>query len=431
MADFLSLDEQQKIIYALSNTYYTMHLLDLSEDRCMELSSHHLLHDSHEISGEYISDGQKVLNELINELSGPEYMDLMLCFINLSTINRRLAKRNELSVEFISKNDGWIAARFIKVSSEKDEVMKVIFVTKIIEAERKREELLVKTSTVDEISGLLNRHSFEQDITEIQNSHNNWNYIFVSLDVNGLKVVNDTLGHAAGDELIRGAAECISKTLGSYGKVYRIGGDEFAAILFVDDSKVAAIRRNLKETVEAWSGVLVDSLAISSGFVSKTEYPDYRLSEMEAEADARMYQEKEKYYKDKGIDRRGQKADFAKLYGLYVKMMKINLIFDSYHIIKIDENESSVEKECNGIFTDWISKDLKLGYIHPDDIDEFRKTMDLEWLKTYFASGNSYLRLHYKRKINDEYKPVLLELVLADESAATASEIYLYIKDIS
>ncbi|MBR5705734.1 MAG: diguanylate cyclase, partial [Deltaproteobacteria bacterium] len=51
-----------------------------------------------------------------------------------------------------------------------------------------------------------------------------------SIDVNGLKTVNDSLGHDAGDELIRGAADCISAAFGQTGKCYRTGGDEFVVL---------------------------------------------------------------------------------------------------------------------------------------------------------------------------------------------------------
>ena len=51
------------------------------------------------------------------------------------------------------------------------------------------------------------------------------NFVVFLIDINGLKVVNDTLGHEAGDELICGAAACITSTFKDKGNTYRIGGD--------------------------------------------------------------------------------------------------------------------------------------------------------------------------------------------------------------
>lgn len=69
--------------------------------------------------------------------------------------------------------------------------------------------------------------------------------IYASVDVNGLKVINDSLGHIAGDELICGAADCLKQVFGTYGKVFRIGGDEYAVIFFADDEKFSALKDEL------------------------------------------------------------------------------------------------------------------------------------------------------------------------------------------
>ena len=67
---------------------------------------------------------------------------------------------------------------------------------------------------------------YEEDILEYSAAPLSENFVYASIDVNGLKIVNDEIGHAAGDELIKGAADCMTKAFGSYGKVYRTGGDE-------------------------------------------------------------------------------------------------------------------------------------------------------------------------------------------------------------
>lgn len=59
----------------------------------------------------------------------------------------------------------------------------------------------------------------------------------VFLDVNNLKKVNDNLGHEVGDELIRAAAEAVKNSFGVYGKIYRIGGDEFCVLIANKNAK--------------------------------------------------------------------------------------------------------------------------------------------------------------------------------------------------
>ena len=68
------------------------------------------------------------------------------------------------------------------------------------------------------------------------------------MDVNRLKIVNDSQGHAAGDELLQGAASCMKKCFDSCGKVYRTGGDEFIALLFTDRESFEKIKETFEET---------------------------------------------------------------------------------------------------------------------------------------------------------------------------------------
>ena len=78
------------------------------------------------------------------------------------------------------------------------------------------------------MTGLYNRASYDKDIQSVNPQEY---FKLVSMDVNGLKRENDTYGHAAGDEMIMSAADCLKKVIAPYGKCYRIGGDEFTAIL--------------------------------------------------------------------------------------------------------------------------------------------------------------------------------------------------------
>ena len=82
------------------------------------------------------------------------------------------------------------------------------------------------TLQTDHLTRLLSRRSYEHRLARI-----NFPTVIIMFDVDDFKSVNDTYGHAAGDEILQKSAEIILKTYGSYGWCYRIGGDEFCVIL--------------------------------------------------------------------------------------------------------------------------------------------------------------------------------------------------------
>ena len=159
----------------------------------------------------------------------------------------------------------------------------------------------VNKAKIDELTGCLNRRAYKDDLSGISLASE---FVYAALDVNGLKGVNDTLGHNAGDELIHGAAECMKQCFGSYGKVYRIGGDEFVSIIFVDESELKKIREDFDEVISHWSGAMVNKISISCGYVYSREKNWESFEENASEADIRMYEAKEKYYSVEGRDRR-------------------------------------------------------------------------------------------------------------------------------
>ena len=106
-------------------------------------------------------------------------------------------------------------------------------------------EQLHRKSNVDQLTGLLNRSSYEDKIKEYSKDNLPDNLVLVSIDLNNLKTINDSKGHAAGDEIIKGAADCLQQCLGGYGDVYRIGGDEFLCLvpkMHIGDAKVLAVK---------------------------------------------------------------------------------------------------------------------------------------------------------------------------------------------
>ena len=85
----------------------------------------------------------------------------------------------------------------------------------------------------DQLTGLANRRKFEEDLGRhfARTRRYGWRGALLSIDLDGLKSVNDTQGHAAGDALLKLAADRMSRVLRTSDVLARIGGDEFAILL--------------------------------------------------------------------------------------------------------------------------------------------------------------------------------------------------------
>ncbi|MDO4188696.1 MAG: sensor domain-containing diguanylate cyclase [Lachnospiraceae bacterium] len=168
------------------------------------------------------------------------------------------------------------------------------------EAYNNRYEVSIK----DELTGLYNRRGFEVDCDEINRTDTLGEYSIIMMDLNGLKSANDNIGHEAGDELIIGAAKCMSNAFAGLGNVYRVGGDEFVALLKGKKASIEASVTTLDYLTSKFKGKLISELSVSKGVVVCSEYPDLSFEELKAMADKLMYADKDEYYRRTGKNRR-------------------------------------------------------------------------------------------------------------------------------
>lgn len=174
----------------------------------------------------------------------------------------------------------------------------------IIALEKQNVRKWKEKSYTDELTGLYNRYAYEADIKSLESDILGDNFVYFSVDVNSLKMVNDSLGHSAGDEMLIGVAQCLKTCLSPYGKVYRTGGDEFVALIFADKDQINRIKQDVEESTAAWTGEQIESFTLSYGLVTKAETPEMTIREMGVVADKRMYEAKNEYYRRTGIERR-------------------------------------------------------------------------------------------------------------------------------
>jgi diguanylate cyclase (GGDEF)-like protein len=160
----------------------------------------------------------------------------------------------------------------------------------------KQERILTIHSYHDRLTGILNRRAFEEDVQCLRDGAVPDSVWVVAFDVNGLKQVNDTDGHAAGDELVMAAAQLIFCSFGAFGRCYRMGGDEFLALMDRQPEDVEAMLRHFEAQVADWHGTQVEAIDIAYGTAHAADHPGSSIDELVFLADEAMYRKKREHY---------------------------------------------------------------------------------------------------------------------------------------
>ena len=174
----------------------------------------------------------------------------------------------------------------------------VVLVFRDITEERKLAQQLAHQATHDTLTGLVNRHEFEHRLRHLLDTANpHTPHALLYLDLDQFKVVNDTCGHAAGDDLLRQISGLLRTKLRVRDTLARLGGDEFGVLLehcaLVEAVRIANTLRELLEGFRfGWSDKSF-SIGVSIGLVPITQAGE-TLAGVFSAADSSCYAAKEK-----------------------------------------------------------------------------------------------------------------------------------------
>ncbi len=152
-------------------------------------------------------------------------------------------------------------------------------------------------SEVDHLTGAGNRLAFEKSLNSLRRQKR-LPLCLILVDVDGLKLINDKLGHQAGDALLRRLMQLLHRSLRENDAIYRIGGDEFAVI--VPDA-VYSMARPLTERINRQARLMREKDALPPVFISSglAEARDEEsLATLFARADMAMYGNKDLHRKE-------------------------------------------------------------------------------------------------------------------------------------
>ncbi|MFI3254804.1 MAG: GGDEF domain-containing protein [Eubacteriales bacterium] len=153
--------------------------------------------------------------------------------------------------------------------------------------------LYLDKHTKDSFTGMRNRNAYDVDLNNLNAKGNLENIGVIVADINGLKEVNDRLGHSAGDNYIDLVAQAIHQTKPDTMVSYRTGGDEF--VIFVQETREEELHKFVQiftSRVKSQKKYDYMRCSVSCGFTIFSQKDDKMLEDTVKRADELMYQEK-------------------------------------------------------------------------------------------------------------------------------------------
>lgn len=150
----------------------------------------------------------------------------------------------------------------------------------------------------DKLTNLCSRSAFDTCIEQVASNTEKYVYLMV-IDLDGFKAINDTFGHAIGDEVLQAVGKRLQSALKGSDCVARMGGDEFVAVLSSDTQLVNIgdigdrLIKSINRPIQLRGQATTVTVGASVGIVERTMYDDTHHDELFEYADKLMYRVKQ------------------------------------------------------------------------------------------------------------------------------------------
>lgn len=280
---------------ALAEIYLSMHLVDLKSGLFYTVKSTKPIEQSRKNTDG--NDFAKQMYNVMKHISTDNYFLSVMEFTDLATLGERLKNKNTLVHEFISRISGWCRERFIKIDEDEDgNPWHVLYCVEVIDEEKRRESRLLYLSETDSMTGINNRGSGERKVTELLKKKRGG--LFCLLDCDKFKKINDTYGHAAGDEVLIQLAEALQRACRENDIVMRLGGDEFAMYLpgMPNEEMAEGFFKRLFAQIDKISipEMHGEKISVSLGAALCSDHDGATFDTLYHEADKAMYKSKKR-----------------------------------------------------------------------------------------------------------------------------------------
>ncbi len=192
--------------------------------------------------------------------------------------------------QYIDKNGKTLNVEIVitKISIHGEEVFHVL--CRDMSEKKELQSKLEYMSYHDKLTGLYNRHFLEEEILRAD-TKDNYPLTILMADVNGLKLVNDSFGHFAGDELLKTVARVINEGNRKDGVAARVGGDEFIIVLKkTNEDEAKRIVDNIQRLAEKEKIEGID-ISITFGWATKSTEGE-NIKNIQKKAEDFLYKKK-------------------------------------------------------------------------------------------------------------------------------------------
>ncbi|MBQ8923336.1 MAG: GGDEF domain-containing protein [Lachnospiraceae bacterium] len=250
-----------------------------------------------EAGNDFFAESQVNADQLVH----PDDMERVKYVLSKDYIISSLEDKKRFSADYRLMIDGKPQYTRLTMMWASDRIHFIIGVENITEEVIKENEHMTALKSAnemarrDELTGAKNKNAYHELETAMQENIDNgidyFSFAIVVCDLNDLKIINDTMGHKAGDEYIKTACQMICDIY-AHSPVFRVGGDEFAVVLSERDYS------NKDKLLEKLRGKVLENLSLGNGPVLASGMAEYdtknktKVSEIFNQADVKMYDNK-------------------------------------------------------------------------------------------------------------------------------------------
>lgn len=157
------------------------------------------------------------------------------------------AGQDSLKYDFLITTDGGYTYYWMRITTrifywEDDQTVRMLIYRQNVDQEKRREMVMAEKMRMDSLSGLYNKAAAQELVRQMLLSEPKRSYAFFIMDIDDFKMVNDTYGHAVGDQVIADFGDKLSQQFREGDIIGRIGGDEFMVFLPIPSAEWAKVK---------------------------------------------------------------------------------------------------------------------------------------------------------------------------------------------